>query len=61
MKNIIFYLMLFLFFVQVNAQLIKIEQDNYVSEVPIYHDENGNKYSTVINLKFTKKVIDVPK
>ncbi len=43
------------------AQLTQITAPNMYSEVPIYKNEKGELYSTLITFEYNKKLVDVPK
>lgn len=54
--NIIFLIILYT--ISVNGQLKKIEKPNTYYEADIYIDEQGERYSTIITVKFNKKLIE---
>ena len=43
------------------AQLVQITAPNMYSEVPIYKNEIGKQYSTLITFQYCKKLVNVPK
>jgi len=53
--------LLFLFAFNIYGQLKKIETPNVYYQAEIYKDSSGERYSTLINLKFNKRLIDLPK
>ena len=61
MKKVLFVLVVFFFNVSLFAQLKKLTAPNMFSPADIYLDNNGNRYSTLVTLKFNKFAISLPK
>lgn len=60
-KSMIITLILFLLSSCVFGQLTKISRPNMVSEADIYKDEQGVRYSNLVNVKFSQNVIELSK